>query len=125
MEITKLGYRNNSWGGSGVFSLEEVLFFEQEELENEDIPLTLGVTAEEVVPYLERKTNVSVKKLFALWLTSKEGVLRYYEGANGYTGYHLPKDAFSISDLDEQGILWVSSIHPREWEQEWISEEED
>jgi hypothetical protein len=60
------------------------------------------------------------KKVYAIWLTSKEGVNKnYFYNLNTsnqdkcISKYKIPTDALPISDLDDQGTLFLTKIHPK------------
>lgn len=118
------GYRNNAYGcGGGDGSIKEIIFFEMEELGNTDIPKYLnrnyGLTKMTVAACLRSVQNIALGRfgkgeLFGLWLTTREGALRNYcdKGENTISKYVLPKGSFPISDLGEDGTLFVVPCHP-------------
>lgn len=130
MKQTRVGYRNDAYG-TEVYPLREIIQFEIEELGNGDIvdflqqsgyQLADPSTIQEIFYIIMQIAQSSIDQLFGLWLSSKKGVTEWYDGKNGMTAYQLPSDAFPISDLGEQGILWVSKIRPTQWLCQFIEE---
>lgn len=108
----KTGYRNESCYGSGIRDLYEIIEFEMDELENEDIPdyikKNYGYTgrddsSEDVISFL--KENLPEHK-YGLWLASKEAVKRLYDGSEeNIVEVKIPNDAVIVSDLGFDGFL--------------------
>ncbi len=121
---TQTGYRNESYGGSGETDLLSVIDFECNELENTDI-LDFCKTnynlnsIEEIVYFLTQK--LSNPTLNCLWLSTLKGVLdNYHKDDESIQKYCLPQEIIPISDLHDQGALFVFVKHPRFLETEEI-----
>lgn len=111
------GYRNND-RGTGYYFIQEIVKYETEELENEDIldTCTLLYGTTNVMGLIHEKFGTT--KLHGLWLTTLDGVLENYgeEDITLVTPYKIPSDALIISDLDAEGALFVYPVgkHPKE-----------
>jgi hypothetical protein len=112
---TKVGYRNDHYS-TGHYCIKDVLDFEIIELGNEDIPETVNKfynTNNIWQIIFKHFPNVEINKLWGLWLTSKQGVIEYYKGKEeGYNSYLIPDNALAISDIDDEGVLFVIDVHP-------------
>lgn len=133
------GYRNNEWGESRIWSLRDVVYHEMTALMNSDIPEFLNEQygadickaddgsfdqeafeyeapcyVDDVMQFIEEKTGEG--ELHGVWLTTTKGVCEiYHSGAETpITSYRIPTDALVISDLDEDGCLFVTKTHPDE-----------
>jgi len=120
----KQGYRIESYSGSGICDVEEVIRFEMGELENRDISnfcqMEYNLIFEEdafeewlraLLVVLRAKLNTD--NVFLLWLTRKEDVSFYCdEGTNWILRYTLPENAIPISDLGSEGALFALDTHP-------------
>lgn len=128
---SRIGFRSESFSGSGVRNVLDVLRFEFS-LGNTDIikfvqdnyDLLLNYTetgdelsdivlenaqdiAEKIVFFLKEKFSVSSEDhLEALWLTSQEGV-RFYTINGDIDFYVIPDEFVVLSDLGEEGSLFV------------------
>lgn len=134
MWATHTGYRNESFSGSGVRNLMDVIYFEIEELENMDIPYTMNkfygidfsdyiefVDGEEFVHpecyhdvfeviacFLEEKLSTKRENIEAIWLTTKEAVEKIYSKfGKRIMGYSFTDNWIPISDLGEDGTLFA------------------
>jgi hypothetical protein len=139
---TQKGYRNDSYGNSGVTDIESVLKHEILVNGNTDIPEYVkeqyGLTyeleklhqlndrlqneevSEDEVDELIRDIKEKIRTYFGhdnvscLWLSTRKGIEENYngkeEGMNCYqlTGVKL----MPISDLEDQGTLYVMDTHP-------------
>lgn len=121
-----VGYRNNNVGYNKAYSALEVLKFECKELYNEDIPDTLyeqglisAPTYKASRDFIKQAQDALGKPLFAFWLcASEEDVIKYYPDVYGYNYkdnviesidiYSLPDWYFILSDLGDEGILFLS-----------------
>ena len=134
MLATHTGYRNESYSGSGVRDLMDVIYFEIEELDNMDILYTMSkfygldfsnyIETEDdyefvhpecyqkvfdvIAGFVEKKLSADRKNLEAIWLTTKEAVDKIYSKyGKKVTGYSFTEDWIPISDLGEDGTLFV------------------
>lgn len=140
-----IGYRNEMYGNSAVVDLVSIVEFEIEELGNQDIIDYMNTNYLEDGEVCEYKPaffimkllakHFGTDKLYGLWLGSKETVLAMYTDLDEKENivlenlelreYILPKDAVPISDLGSgSGILYASTINPREWKNRLIEGEE-
>ncbi|MFT9488305.1 MAG: hypothetical protein ACH0QD_13205 [Tepidibacillus sp.] len=75
---TRIGYRDETFSGSGERNAFKVIDFETEELLNEDIPDFVkkfyGIQGKEEL-FQKLKEHFETDDLVALWLTTKKGVL--------------------------------------------------
>lgn len=112
---TKIGYRNDNYS-TGTYKIKQVIDFETKELFNQDIIETckLFYGTDDVYAVIQRHFNTdNFDTLWGLWLTTESGVKEYYKGQEeGYNAYLIPDNALVISDLSEEGILFVLSQHP-------------
>ena len=118
--MTSIQFRNDDFGSG--FSRRskpnalELISDEIEELNNEDIIDYLqstGATVEtlsDVINHIEKNLNQPIDNLYALWLTSYEGVVKHYEGnPENISAYEVPSNAMIISDLADEGQLYIST----------------
>ena len=142
LEVRK-GFRNSEYGGSGEIMAQEIIKYEMFELENEDIydffvahyglrggfdfssseeefDLVIG----EMMGILKDKLGLGdISPVYGLWLTSKEGVYSNYSSSildESVYEYHLPEVVVPISDLANQGSLFVSSKPSYLWKSDWV-----
>lgn len=135
------GSRNNEWGESRIWTLRDIVYHEMTALMNSDIPEFLNEKygadickaddgsfdqdafeceapryVEDVIRFIEKKMGAS--NLYGVWLTTKEGVCEIYHSGSqtAITTYRIPDDALVISDLDIDGSLFVTGVHPEELE---------
>lgn len=125
------GCRCESYSGSGVRKLREILDFEIEELRNMDIPATILKLHHPRVSHELRKVienendpgeysfdiinwvmafasnyfKVPEEELCGIWLTTKANVIKRY--GIDFDECNLPDDALPISDLGKDGALFV------------------
>lgn len=131
------GFRNNEWGESRVWDLQDVVYHEMTALMNSDIPEFLnehynaGICLDDngkfdtdafeyeapcyvsdVMDFIRSK--VGEDELYGVWLTTKSSVLKIYDSGSETTVsmYQIPEDALVISDLDIDGALFVTRTHP-------------
>jgi len=125
------GYRNENFRGMGTSRVEKIILFEIRELCNSDVLDFMGKrykidkpTFKTCVRHIQKMAieNFGKKEAFGLWLTTRDGALRNYcdEGENIISKYALPKNSFPISDLGDEGALFVLPVPPDQLE---ISEE--
>lgn len=119
-----IGYRTEQIFGSGHRDLLEVAEHEMCELENYDIPDTLGD-----VGYICDECIVSdaikfLKELYddgyteCVWLCNSREAINGYKMEGDDTEYEIDKyvlEGICISDLGEQGKLWA--YNPKLWGQ--------
>lgn len=116
------GYRNNSLYDSGVTCLRDIMEFEINELENEDILDTVSLlypqaflqpdkylNIDNILAFVQEKLDADSDDLKGIWLTSKDGVKRNYLNHNEETEISYVdltnKDYIILSDMDDMGIL--------------------
>lgn len=131
------GFRNNEWGESRVWNLQEVVYHEMTVLMNSDIPEFLNehyradiclddngrfdsdafeceapCYVSDVMEFIRSK--VGEGELYGIWLTTKSSVLKIYDSGRitPVSMYQIPADALVISDLDIDGTLFVTKTHP-------------
>lgn len=140
------GYRNNAYSGGGSEVAQAVIKHEMFEMQNEDIydffvenlglkvGLNFGSAKEEdfdnvileMMYIIKEKLNLiedENSELGALWLTTKRGVYKNYSFSSldeDIFRYELPADVVPISDLGDQGVLFVSATPIWKWNYEWI-----
>lgn len=118
---TKKGYRCESYNGSGVRNAKSVL--EQEVLEqgNEDILQEAQAALNLPVEKVTQDLDASLKKIFqeidrrfgpdaiAIWLGCRTCVIENYcEPGEEPDEYRIPDSAIVISDLGEEGQLFLT-----------------
>jgi hypothetical protein len=112
---TKIGYRNDHYS-TGHYKIKQVIDFEIEELSNQDIIDTCinFYGTDDVYAVIQRHFNTdNFDALWGLWLTTENGVKEYYKGSEeGYNSYSIPDKCLVISDIGEEGILFVLDQHP-------------
>lgn len=145
------GYRTESYSGSGIRDVEEILRYEIGELGNTDILAYIRDNygclqdfniSEDIMESLKREAlneeelqllifeeeqNLAIEnqdyfiekvidflkdkfkeEVVGLWFTSFNGVVEKYGGKIGDIDcYEIPQEAFVISDLGEDGVLFV------------------
>ena len=126
------GYRTESYSGSRIRKLENVIYFElgmgnsdiltfiQQNIQDIDFPLDLDAEEASFLilenrSYYEEKIQEVIQNQLpgenytALWLTSKDNAVhRYNDGSvEGIEEYVLPNEFVVISDLGEDGALFV------------------
>lgn len=112
------GYRDDNYSGQGIEDLESIVKYEVLELQNRDILYTCRKLY--ALDYDMRNLNKSIevvlnffysfyesKILYAKWLTLEKYVVYLY-GKN-ISKYQIPKDSLIVSDLNIDGILFVSN----------------
>lgn len=152
---TRVGYRNDSYGVSGVTSLEGVLLHEMLVLGNSDTPefmkaeygMDIDISdlnerlQKEVVSEAEAKDILGAIRteihsffghtdVFCLWLGTRESIEENYHGKEeGMNCYHLTGvNLMPICDLADEGTLFVLDKDPRHLEvteMEGMDEEEE
>lgn len=114
---TPIGYRNDSYYGSGVTDLKKILMFEYEELGNEDALdfcqehhfnqkfSSPQQTIKAIIMYCQQVFNTN--KVYGVWVAPKNAVRRIYGGAQGrISAYEFRGKPFILlSDLGEEGLL--------------------
>ena len=110
-----IGYRNDNYS-TGHYNIIDVISFEVNELSNDDIfqtCLNLYGT-DDVVSVIENHFNTkNFHNLWGLWLTTEKGVVEHYKGSKeGYELYAIPENALIISDISDEGALFVIDSHP-------------
>ncbi len=112
------GYRNDDYS-TGHYKILEVISFEVNELGNEDIFQTcLNLyNTEDVISLIKKHFNTeNLDNLWGLWLTTEQGVKDHYKGIEeGYTTYSIPDNAFILSDISDEGVLFVLDSHPNNY----------
>lgn len=120
------GFRNDTLYGSGVEEIQKIIEFETIELENTDIfetceelygidYETIDLNNPESVKNAVKKTikfifeHFNAEVLYGKWLAPEKSIIQYYEGDEDISKYIIPDDAIIISDLGEQGALFVSA----------------
>lgn len=120
----KIGYREESYSGSHIRNLYDVIEFEIEELGNEDIlyflkcnepelhdlpdPLTEDDDIPSILKRIDKfvKTKLGSTNVSAIWLTSYKYVKKWYEGEDeSIDMYSIPANFVILSDLNDEGIL--------------------
>lgn len=158
---TRIGFRNEQYGNSGVVRIKDIIEFEIGSLGNTDIPHYLNHTyqagidlnidgidpeslkkqgfseldikelifaeeseraiqeyryfSEKVMEFLTARLHAD--ELYGIWLTSLNSVLTRYSdpgGINHISEYRIPVDSLPISDLGEDGTLFVVKVKPKE-----------
>ena len=136
---TKKGYRNNSYGVSGVMEIRDVVQYEMKVNGNTDIPEFMEVEYDLNVNLTDLNERLQEGKVsdseltgmldniqekvrevmgdidvFCLWLSTREGIEENYNGKeDGMTCYDLSGvDLMPISDLADEGTLFVMDRHP-------------
>lgn len=136
MLLTRLGYRTESYSGSGVRDLHAVLKHELSVLRNFDVLIycneryfagfgffygddfkkILATSADYYVGQIEqfvRRRLRTTRPLYGLWLTTKDNVHGIYGGMDKDVAcYAIPQHAFVLSDLGVDGALFVYQKHP-------------
>ena len=135
MQETGLGYRNDNFYGSGVRDIEDIVYFEIEELGNTDIIYTMSklykldwekyVEEEDgdyfvpedylheiqnnILSYLEKHFGESHTNLCGIWLTTEEAVKKRYcsNSEEEIMEISIGKTWLPISDLGFDGTLFV------------------
>lgn len=65
----------------------------------------------------------SDSKVYAIWLTDEDSAKKYYLSEDSFISkYIIPDNAeiIPISDLGDQGVLFVTNSNPKFWEKELI-----
>ena len=114
---SKIGYRDDTAYNSGICNFSDILSYEVFELGNEDIlrmfknfyGLKINLrnkkkSIEKILNFCYNRYNSKV--LYAKWLTTKENVLELY--GNTISEYAIPDDFLVASDLEKDGVLFVS-----------------
>lgn len=118
----KIGYRNDNLYNSGEIDFEKVIKHEILELGNTDIISTVSKLYSLAVDEsnLERAVTIitaflkayfKTNKLYAKWFTDEINTLIRYgdDYADFYISvYKIPSNSLPISDLDKNGVLFVS-----------------
>ena len=131
LKTEKIGFRTESFSGSGVRNAMDVVRFEITELLNEDIMLTMqklygldfyeflnlgeelleisDFLINKIFTFLENKMEIPKEDMKAIWLTTEEMVKKRYcfNNESVINKYEIGESWIPISDLDKDGILFI------------------
>lgn len=129
-----LGFRTENFSGSGIRNLEDVIYFEIQELCNTDILDTMNelygidfqsfmdvedefAVADEsrqevielICSHCEKQFNTSRDNLGAIWLSTYDNVKKYYckSPTDQINMVNILSNFYPISDIGVDGVLFV------------------
>ena len=117
---TKKGYRSEEYSGSVVRNLSDVIEFEIGELWNEDILDFVNkhytynnkvYSSTEVIMTISNMLELDPDELYCIWLTTRDNCKSKY-GDDIYEYVIDDSYLIPISDLDNDGVLFVTSRYP-------------
>lgn len=110
--LYRIGYRNDNLS-TGHYKINDVIHHEINELGNEDIIETCKIFYGTDDVYAVINRHFGEKQLWGLWLTTEDGVISNYNGdSEFYDSYKIPDNALVISDLGDEGALFVIDVYP-------------
>lgn len=135
------GYRNENYGGAGVYKIKDIIEYEILELNNKDIIYTLNkfnyakifnkgkilnlkqsrvvYTINNIFYIISNYFQTDISDLYGLWLTDEENVKQIYcynSSSNEFYNKYNIQDIriLTISDLGNEGCLFITTKHPKE-----------